>query len=373
MHTLTDTGTILYLIGRECLYSVRLQQNWLQLPANGSRISSRTVLFTDVPIDDVSNEQRLHELFPSARAFWVAKDTEELDELIEDREKAVKKLESGLVGMSKAANKQQRKLSKNDEKESNEKILHNVYEKECPTHRLKPIIGKKVQTVPWAREQLQDLNPRIDDMQKRLIEGKDHNLPAVFVEFDTVEIAEAAFHKARLGGWTQYTPRAIGNKPQEIVWQNLKMSKTQRAIRYTAVIIAIGAMIVFWGPITAFIGSLTNINYLTNKVPFLGFINDIPSPILGVVTGLLPVLLLAIMMILVPVIMRGESSRLSHDLSNITSPLQICWCSDQQRNRAPNPDMVFCLPGHTSVPHHDAIFRCSRCGDPNHRATIFRN
>lgn len=60
---------------------------------------------------------------------------------------------------------------------------------------------------------------------------------------------------------------------------------------------------IFWAIPVAVVGSISNINYLTEVVPFLSFINDIPDVILGVVTGLLPVILLAILMALVPIIM----------------------------------------------------------------------
>jgi signal recognition particle receptor subunit alpha len=52
------------------------------------------------------------------------------------------------------------------------------------------------------------------------------------------------------------------------------------------------------------VGVISNVNYLTENVPFLGFIDNIPDVILGVVTGLLPVVLLAVLMALVPVICR---------------------------------------------------------------------
>lgn len=304
---ISDKGTIMYLIGRESIYCVKVQQAYLRLPGNATRIASRTVLFTDVPADDVSNEQKLREIFPAAKMFWPARNTEELNDLLEDRDDVVEKLESGLVHMSKAVNERQRKLNKNGERESQADILQHVYDNEYPRHKLKPVIGKQVETLPWAREQLQKLNPQIEELQKHHISGQTTFLPAVFVEFETVEAAEAAFHQPNHGGWIRYRPRAIGKRPQEIVWKNLKMGKAQRTARSLAVIAAICAMTVFWGPITAFIGSLTNINYLTNLIPFLDFIENIPGPILGIVTGLLPVLLLAILMILVPVIMRGES------------------------------------------------------------------
>jgi calcium permeable stress-gated cation channel len=60
----------------------------------------------------------------------------------------------------------------------------------------------------------------------------------------------------------------------------------------------------FWTPITAFVGALTNINYLTDRVSFLSFIDDIPDVILGVVTGLLPTLILSLLVVLFPIFCR---------------------------------------------------------------------
>jgi hypothetical protein len=40
------------------------------------------------------------------------------------------------------------------------------------------------------------------------------------------------------------------------------------------------------------------------EVPFLHFIDDIPSVFLGVVTGLLPSILLSVLMALVPIVCR---------------------------------------------------------------------
>lgn len=54
----------------------------------------------------------------------------------------------------------------------------------------------------------------------------------------------------------------------------------------------------------AVVGSISQISYLTKVIHFLSFINDCPSVILGVITNLLPVILLSILMSLVPPIMR---------------------------------------------------------------------
>lgn len=56
--------------------------------------------------------------------------------------------------------------------------------------------------------------------------------------------------------------------------------------------------------IVAFVGLVSQINYLTEQFPWLAWINDIPGVILGVITGLLPVVMLAILMALVPIVFR---------------------------------------------------------------------
>lgn len=54
----------------------------------------------------------------------------------------------------------------------------------------------------------------------------------------------------------------------------------------------------------AVVGLISNINFLTETIPFLGFINSIPDVILGVVTGLLPVIMLAVLIAVLPIWLR---------------------------------------------------------------------
>jgi hypothetical protein len=90
-------------------------------------------------------------------------------------------------------------------------------------------------------------------------------------------------------------------QPEEVVWKNLSVSYTSRKSKLMLATVVIWIMILFWTIPVAFVGCLSNINYLTNKLHFLSFINDIPKVVLGVVTGLLPVVLLAVLMALVPI------------------------------------------------------------------------
>ena len=108
----------------------------------------------------------------------------------------------------------------------------------------------------------------------------------------------------------------------------------------------------FWTPITAFVGALANINYLTSKVPFLSFINSMPPVILGVVTGLLPVIVLAICFILVPIICRLLA--------------KLAGAATLTGSRAQDTILVLCLSSHSSLPHHYLCVRCGRRLHANH-------
>jgi fructose-specific phosphotransferase system IIC component len=100
------------------------------------------------------------------------------------------------------------------------------------------------------------------------------------------------------------SPRYIGINPKEVVWKSLTIPWVQRVIRRIAVLAFITALIVFWAIPVAFVGLISNINYLITTYKWLAWLGKIPSVILGVVTGLLPSVALAILMSLVPIIMR---------------------------------------------------------------------
>jgi len=52
------------------------------------------------------------------------------------------------------------------------------------------------------------------------------------------------------------------------------------------------------------VGIISNVNFITKKVTFLRFIDSIPKVILGVITGLLPVIMLAVLMAMLPIWLR---------------------------------------------------------------------
>jgi hypothetical protein len=82
------------------------------------------------------------------------------------------------------------------------------------------------------------------------------------------------------------------------------MSCPERIVRVSITAALVAAVIVFWSLPIALVGSLSNIIYLTDKVRFLDFLLKTPPAILGFVSGVLPSATLAILMALIPTILR---------------------------------------------------------------------
>jgi calcium permeable stress-gated cation channel len=98
--------------------------------------------------------------------------------------------------------------------------------------------------------------------------------------------------------------REIGFVPGEVVWSNLSITWKTRTIRNILTIAAVVATIIFWSIPVAVVGAISNITYITKVVPWLKFIDNCPTVILGVITNLLPVIMLSVLMSLLPPYLR---------------------------------------------------------------------
>ncbi|KAL5423432.1 hypothetical protein PMIN04_003949 [Paraphaeosphaeria minitans] len=302
-------GFVLYLIWREVSYLIKLRQAYLLSAWNSSRISSRTVLFTNVPSEYLTH-QRLHRMFHGVSQVWLVSDFTDLEEKVDDVNKTALKLEGGEMKLIqkavKAAAKSKKGGSVEDQGRQPKLTSWNEFlqSKDRPTHRLKPLIGKKVDTIDYGKGHLRQILPEVQASQRSHIAGKEKLLNAVFIEFDTLAAAQTASAIAIHDKPATFIARQTGILPGEIIWKNLKMNSWDRSLRRGIATAFIFAMILFWSFPVAVVGIISNVNYLTENVPFLRWINDIPQVILGVVTGLLPSVLLAVLMSLVPIICR---------------------------------------------------------------------
>ena len=294
----------MFFIAREAVYFVHVRQAYLLLPGIASRLSAKTVLFTNVPTEYI-NEARLRETFQSIVHVWLPTDTKTLDDLVDDRDSTALKLEGAEVNLSKTANDKRLKAEKKGGKKANDDWLD---QKDRPTHKLGKfgLYGKKVDTIDWSRTHIPELDTKIASERETHLSGKAKFNSAVFIEFANVQAAQAAYHKTHIKLPKGFVPRATGSAPQEVIWKNLNMGNSQRLIRTLIASLIIFAMIWFWVPITAFIGLVSNLKQLQAQAPWLDFLNKL-GPVSGIITNLLPSVALAVALMLVPIIMRCKS------------------------------------------------------------------
>ncbi|RXG49930.1 hypothetical protein VDGE_00624 [Verticillium dahliae] len=308
-------GFVMYTIFRECIFYINLRQAFLLSPTYVKRISSRTVLFTSVPAAYLE-EGKLRKLFSdSVKNLWIAGTTKELDDLVEERDKAAMKLEGAEVKLIKAVNKERLKAIKNgasadkpapsNDAEPGQVAARWIPQKSRPTHRLGKfgLYGKKVDSIDWARAELQRLIPQVDTAQAEYRAGNYAKNGAVFVEFYTQSDAQAAFQVLTHHHALHMSPRYIGITPGEVIWKSLSIPWWQKVVRRYAVTAFITVLILFWAIPVAGVAMISQVDTL-KKVSFLTWLDKIPNIILGLVGGLLPSVAMAILMALVPIIMR---------------------------------------------------------------------
>lgn len=300
-------GFIWFTIARETVFYINLRQTYLLAPLYSARISARTVLFTSVPADYL-DESKIRRLFAGkAKNVWLVADCDALQELVDERDAVAFKLEAAETKLIKTANDLRLKSIKKggrDEAaapadvepngESGSVAARWISPKDRPTHRLTLLVGKKVDTINWCRSELERLVPEVDRVQAAHKAGEARFVGSVFVEFTSQAEAQAAFQAVTHHQPLHMAPRFIGVNPNEVIWSNLGIGWSMRIVRNILVTAAIGALVVFWAIPVAFVGTLSNINALMEQYTWLGFLKQVPPSIFGLITGLLPSVLLAV-------------------------------------------------------------------------------
>lgn len=385
------------MISRECVHFVNLRQAYLLSPYYADRLSSRTVLFTCVP-QQILEERKLRKIFgTSVKNVWIPKETDDLDDLVKERDQTATRLEKAEIVLIKKVNVAYMKAAKDGHPDINttrwsedstkkdpkvsvrsvsETPPRSIRVKEVeiefesptasspgqlsteneniisptspsspqeysrhdgtplfktnygiegppdvngsvaaqwipynwrPTHRPLANYGRRVDTIKWTRKQLRELAPEISKLKALYKQGKGRPIGAAFIEFESQVDAQSAYQTLAHHRASHMAPEVVGVRPQEIVWSSLEFQWWQRIVRQFAIKGVIAVMIVFWAMPSGLVGAISNIKFLTDTLPFLKWINKLPTVILGLISGLLPAVGLSLLMSLPPIILRGMS------------------------------------------------------------------
>ncbi|KAG7722803.1 hypothetical protein KL949_000146 [Ogataea haglerorum] len=165
-----------------------------------------------------------------------------------------------------------------------------------------PVFGKKVDIVDYCKDKLPRLNEQIEEYQSTLAGTRPMN--SIAVEFENQYYAQLAYQTTIHDLPYFFSPKHTNVNPEDIYWPNMRIFWWERLMRANGAVTAIVALITLWAIPVAFVGLVSNLTYLTNKMHWLRFIYKLPDQLLGLVTSLLPTVMLAVLMMLLPMFIR---------------------------------------------------------------------
>lgn len=296
-------GSVVYVIYRELFFFNSLRLAVLSSPRYAARLASRTVLFQSVP-DHWLDEKQFFKLFNGVKRIYVTRNVRRLDAKNRKRENTALLLERATTKLIKKGMKAMKKAQKKNVEVDNPGDINSwVPADKRPRMKLGGFFSKKIDTIEHCREELPKLNAEVRHLQKRFRHAHPKN--SIFVEFDSQYSAQIAYQSVVNHTPMRASPAFIGFAPEDIDWGNMRLFWWERIVRSAIAMAAIIALIIFWAIPVAFVGVISNIDLLTQKLPWLDFINNLPKWILGVVTGLLPTVMLAVLTAVLPMFIRA--------------------------------------------------------------------
>ena len=164
------------------------------------------------------------------------------------------------------------------------------------------LIGKKVDTIDYCRREVARLNLEIEVDQQQ--PEKFPLMNSAFVQFNHQVAAHMACQSVSHHIPKQMAPRIVEISPDDVIWDNMSISWWERYLRTFGILTLVCGMVVGWAFPVAFTGLLSQLSYLESAFPWLEWLSQLPGWLLSAIQGVLPPLFLAILMALLPLILR---------------------------------------------------------------------
>uniref|UniRef100_A0A2P2MKK1 CSC1-like protein ERD4 n=4 Tax=Rhizophora mucronata TaxID=61149 RepID=A0A2P2MKK1_RHIMU len=158
------------------------------------------------------------------------------------------------------------------------------------------LIGKKVDSIEYYNEKINELIPKLEAEQKFTLREKQRAAALVFFT-NRVTAASAAqsLHAQMVDTWTVDD----ASEPNQLIWANLKIKFFERQIRQYVVYFIVALTIFFYMIPIAFISALTTLDNLKNLLPFIKPVVNI-GPIRTILEAYLPQIALIVFLALLP-------------------------------------------------------------------------
>lgn len=164
------------------------------------------------------------------------------------------------------------------------------------------LIGKKVDIIDHCRKEVARLNLEIEIDQQH--PEKFPLMNSAFIQFNHQVAAHMACQAVSHHVPKQMAPRLVEISPDDVIWDNMSIKWWERYLRTFGILALVCGMVVGWAFPVAFTGLLSQLTYLEETFPWLSWINTMPGWFISAVQGILPPLFLAILMAILPLILR---------------------------------------------------------------------
>ncbi|KAL4958518.1 hypothetical protein BDW69DRAFT_418 [Aspergillus filifer] len=164
------------------------------------------------------------------------------------------------------------------------------------------LIGKKVDTIDYCRKEVARLNLEIEIDQQN--PEKFPLMNSAFIQFNHQVAAHMACQAVSHHVPKQMAPRTVEISPDDVIWDNMSIKWWERYLRTFGIYAIVIGMVIGWAFPVAFTGLLSQLSYLEDAFTWLQWIGRMPEWLISAVQGILPPLFLAILMAILPLLLR---------------------------------------------------------------------
>lgn len=165
-----------------------------------------------------------------------------------------------------------------------------------------PFIGHRDDKIDHLEREVAAMNRWIQMEQKEL-KGCPETTSAI-LQFEDRHTAEPVSRSIGFPAPHCMMAHHIDSTPSNILWKNFGLTWWKRRLRVAlTTVVAIFSLLGWTLPI-AFSGLLSQLQYLSGLLPWLGFLNQLPQWLIGAVQGVLPQTMTAILMLAFPLLVR---------------------------------------------------------------------
>ncbi|KAL8985322.1 MAG: hypothetical protein Q9177_004467 [Variospora cf. flavescens] len=353
----------LYRIYVEKVNFIDVRQRFLTSPEHRLKASAKTILVTNIPSEYRSKEalEALYDVFVdnddrSRLTVWVNRNYKSLRTLVARRGSLRHALEKEELRILRLINKNHRNghhaaLGANQTAEKTypdlpllddehgmyfmqvRKLLARAFDQDCSEEtqlwrnylksstasQLSLIRGKdedwqpasvfkfwtsgekrKAPKIAWLRSEVARLTIRIDALLTRL--DDEELFPkqnSAFIQFDRQMAAHMACSLVSHNKAGRMSPRFLEVAPHEVIWANMGVTSWGRFIRTCIALVLFAGMLLLWSIPTGIFTSLSQLASLSYSVSWLAWLGRWPHWILGLISGPLSSILLALLIQLV--------------------------------------------------------------------------